>query len=106
GAGRGRGAGARGRRAPRGGRDPELALLAALLDRVEAEGRAHLITIYGDPGVGKSRLVRELLSSLHRRTPPPRVLGGRCLPYGEGVTYWPLAEVLKGLAGVLDSDPP
>ena len=84
---------------------PELALLRTLLGRVAAEERPHLVTIYGDPGVGKSRLTREFVGWAEERDPPTRVLRGRCVPYGEGVTYWPLAEILKGHAGVLDSDP-
>ena len=63
--------------------------------------RAALFTIYGDPGVGKSRLAREFVSGLEGAT----VLSGRCLPYGEGVTYWPLAEMVKASAGISDDDP-
>ena len=64
-------------------------------------GRAHLVTLLGDAGVGKSRLVRELLSALDGTA---RVLVGRCLPYGQGITLWPLAEILKSEAGILDTD--
>ena len=95
-----------GLRAPLVGRDSEMAVLETLFSRVATEGRAQLITIYGDPGVGKSRLVAEFLQRIEARMPAPLLLAGRCLPYGEGVTYWPLAEILKGLAGVLDTDPP
>ena len=63
--------------------------------------RAHLVTIYGEPGVGKSRLVRDFVAGLERAT----VLTGRCLPYGQGVTYWPLAEMVKTSAGISDDDP-
>ena len=63
--------------------------------------RAHLFTAYGEPGVGKSRLVREFAESLEGAT----VLAGRSLPYGEGVTYWPLAEMVKYAAGIADDDP-
>ena len=86
--------------APLVGRERELDLLLALQERVVAERRPHLVTIYGDPGVGKSRLVRELLGRLARRR-PPRILVGRCLSYGDGITYWPLAEILKGLADIV-----
>jgi class 3 adenylate cyclase len=92
--------------APMVGRDPELALLGALYARVVAERRPHLATIFGEPGVGKSRLTREFIAAAETADPAPRVLRGRCLPYGDGVTWWPLAEILKGLAGVRDSDPP
>jgi class 3 adenylate cyclase len=94
-----------GLRAPMVGRERELALLRTLFERSAEERRPHLVTIYGDPGVGKSRLTAEFVASLERQEPVPTVVSGRCLPYGEGVTYWPLAEILKGLAGVHDTDP-
>ncbi|HET6770327.1 MAG TPA: adenylate/guanylate cyclase domain-containing protein [Actinomycetota bacterium] len=92
-------------RAPMVGREEEMALLRTVFQRVKAEKRPNLATIYGDPGVGKSRLTREFLDWVERQKPGPIVLAGRCLPYGEGLTYWPLAEILKSHAGVLDSDP-
>ena len=93
-------------RAPLVGRDEELRLLASIYDRVAAERRPHLVTLYGQPGVGKSRLTVEFLAGLTGRDTPPRVVRGRCLSYGSGVTFWPLAEILKGEAGILDSDGP
>jgi class 3 adenylate cyclase/tetratricopeptide (TPR) repeat protein len=93
-----------GLRAPMVGRDQELALLRTIYGRAVAERRPNLVTVYGDPGVGKSRLVREFLAWAQAQDPLPRVVFGRCLPYGEGVTYWPLAEILKAHAGVLDTD--
>ena len=51
-----------------------------------------LVTVVGDPGIGKSRLVAEALATLG-----VRVVRGRCLPYGEGITYWPVVEVIKQL---------
>ena len=57
------------------------------------------MTIYGDPGVGKSRLVAEFTA-----TAEARVVRGRCLPYGDGITFWPLAEIAKAELGVLDTD--
>jgi len=92
--------------APMVGRDRELGLLTAVYGRAADEGHPHLVTIYGDAGVGKSRLTAEFLSAVQDGPGSPTILRGRCLPYGDGVTYWPLAEILKGLAGVLDSDPP
>jgi class 3 adenylate cyclase/tetratricopeptide (TPR) repeat protein len=92
--------------APMIGRDREMAFLQTVYERVAYERHPHLVTIYGDPGVGKSRLVREFAAWADRLESPPRIIRGRCLPYGEGVTYWPLAEILKGHADVLDSDPP
>jgi class 3 adenylate cyclase/tetratricopeptide (TPR) repeat protein len=91
--------------APIVGRDAELELLRSVYERVRSEGKPNLVTIYGDAGVGKSRLAREFLGRLEAVDPAPTVLRGRCLPYGEGVTFWPLAEILKAQAGVLDSDP-
>src|ERR671936_1069759 len=82
------------------GRDAELDLLENTYARSVRDRRAHLFTIYGDPGVGKSRLAREFASTLEGST----VLAGRCLPYGEGVTYWPLAEMVKSAAGIADDD--
>ncbi|TMK37783.1 MAG: zinc-ribbon domain-containing protein [Actinobacteria bacterium] len=92
--------------APMVGRASELDLLRSILDRVVRERRPHLVTVYGDAGVGKSRLTAEFLRWAESTEPPPTVLRGRCLPYGDGITYWPLAEILKGYAGILDSDPP
>ena len=93
-----------GLRAPMVGRDQELALLRTVYGRTVAEGRPNLVTIYGDPGVGKSRLTAEFLSWVQAQEPQPRVVRGRCLPYGDGITYWPLAEILKSHSGVLDTD--
>ncbi len=87
--------------APLVGRDAELELLENTFARTVRDRRASLVTIYGDPGVGKSRLAREFVAGIEGAT----VLFGRCLPYGEGVTYWPLAEMVKASAGITDSDP-
>ncbi len=95
-----------GLQAPMVGRDADLGVLRSVYARVVAEGRPGLITIYGDAGVGKSRLTREFLTATERSDPAPTVLRGRCLPYGDGIAYWPLAEILKGHAGILDSDDP
>jgi class 3 adenylate cyclase/tetratricopeptide (TPR) repeat protein len=91
-------------RAPLVGRAGELELLLTLFDRVRAERRPHLVTIYGEPGVGKSRLVSELLERLAALSSPPRIVVGRCLSYGDGITYLPVGEILKGLAGISDSE--
>jgi class 3 adenylate cyclase/tetratricopeptide (TPR) repeat protein len=81
------------------GREPELARIVEVWDRAEAEACCELVTVVGDAGVGKSRLVAEALAAVE-----PRIVRGRCLPYGEGITYWPVVEVVKQLA-VLPSDP-
>jgi class 3 adenylate cyclase/tetratricopeptide (TPR) repeat protein len=87
--------------APLIGRLAELELLENTYARSIRDRRAHLFTIYGDPGVGKSRLAREFVSTLEGTS----VFAGRCLPYGEGITYWPLAEMVKAAAGIADDDP-
>jgi class 3 adenylate cyclase/tetratricopeptide (TPR) repeat protein len=87
--------------APLIGRDAELELLQNTYERAVRDRKAHLFTIYGDPGVGKTRLAREFVESLEGAT----VLVGRSLPYGEGITYWPLAEMVKAAAGISDDDP-
>jgi class 3 adenylate cyclase/tetratricopeptide (TPR) repeat protein len=91
---------------PMVGRGQEMRLLKALYERVASTGRPHLVTIYGEAGVGKSRIVGELAAWAASLAEPPIVVQGRCLPYGDGVTYWPLAEILKSQAGALDSDAP
>ena len=80
------------------GRRQELATVQAAWARVQAAQSCELLTLVGDAGVGKSRLAAELLASVDAR-----VVRGRCLPYGEGITYWPVVEVLKQLA-VLPTD--
>jgi len=95
------------------GRALELTLLHANYARVEAEHHPHLITILGTPGIGKSRLIREFIEREQERFKstsalsahlPPRVLSGHCPPYGEGITYWPLVEILRSLLEVQDDD--
>jgi class 3 adenylate cyclase/CRP-like cAMP-binding protein len=91
--------------APMVGRDAELELLELLLARTVHEGRASLVTVVGPAGIGKSRLAHEFANRA-RSAVSARVVRGRCLAYGEGLTYWPMAEILKGDAGILDSDQP
>jgi class 3 adenylate cyclase/tetratricopeptide (TPR) repeat protein len=81
------------------GRELELRQLVGAWDRALSGPRCEFVTVVGDAGVGKSRLVAEALARVEAR-----VVRGRCLPYGEGITYWPVVEVLKQLA-VLPSDP-
>src|SRR5919199_1138563 len=87
--------------APLVGRDSELELLQNTYERAVRDRRAHVFTIYGEPGVGKSRLAAEFSQALEGAT----VITGRCLPYGEAVTYWPLAEMVKASAGITDDEP-
>jgi len=88
------------------GRDSELELLEATYARVRSGGEPHLVTIMADAGVGKTRLVRELWDRLGAESPEPTRRTGRCLPYGQGITYWPLGEILKEHLGLLESDSP
>jgi class 3 adenylate cyclase/tetratricopeptide (TPR) repeat protein len=81
------------------GRERELALIREAWERALEGQRCELVTITGDAGVGKSRLVAEALAPLGAR-----LVRGRCLPYGEGISYWPVVEVLKQL-DVLPLDP-
>ena len=105
--------GIEGLQAPLVGRTLELTLMHATYARVQAEGRPHLITILGIPGIGKSRLVRDFIqreeeaaksASSDSRLLSPRVLYGRCPPYGEGITYWPLIEILRSLLQVREGE--
>jgi class 3 adenylate cyclase/tetratricopeptide (TPR) repeat protein len=84
--------------APMVGRETELAQVRAAFDQAVAGRSCALFTVVGEAGVGKSRLVSEFLSGLEAT-----VVVGRCLPYGEGITYWPVVEVVKRL-GVRPSD--
>ena len=77
---------------------------AATFERAAREATPNLITIMGAPGVGKTRLVREFWHALGAVSPVPLRHTGRCLPYGSGITYWPLAEVLKEHFGLLEND--
>ena len=77
--------------APLVGRERDLRLLTQAWDRTLEEARCHLFTVLGTAGVGKSRLVAELLARVGDRA---TVLRGRCLHYGDGVTFWPLVEAL------------
>ena len=95
------------RGAPLVGREPELTLLRNGLARVQREREPQLVTIIGEPGIGKSRLVSELFRPAGAG-PEPRVSWrvGRSHPPGEGATLWALAEIVKAQAGILDSDSP
>jgi class 3 adenylate cyclase len=88
------------------GRDREFEELRETYARIAADGAPQLVTIIGDAGVGKTRLVRELWSWLAQQSPQPVQRTGRCLSYGHGITYWPLVEVLREHLGVVDTDPP
>src|SRR5207248_5908788 len=86
------------------GRDEDLALLTSTFARATRERSTQLVTVTGEPGVGKTRLIAELRRSVDDQ--PDFVIWrqGRCLPYGEGITYWALGEMVKAQAGILESD--
>jgi predicted ATPase len=85
------------------GRQQEIELLQTLYRRMVADDRPDLVTVYGEAGIGKSRLVEEFQTWAEQLESPPTIVHGKCLPYGESMTYRPLAEILKRQAGVLDS---
>jgi class 3 adenylate cyclase/tetratricopeptide (TPR) repeat protein len=91
------------RDAPMVGREAELALLESTFEDALAARRCRLVTVFGDAGVGKSRLNDEFLQTLGPRA---QVLRGRCLSYGEGITFWPLAEAIRMAAAIREDDPP
>ena len=91
-------------RTPFIGREHERQLLLETFLRVEREATPQLVTIVGEPGVGKSRLVTELRSALDDRAELVTWRHGRCPPYGEGITFWALGEVVKAEAGILETD--
>ena len=86
------------------GREGELDLLQSRFRRVAEEGRPQLVTVTGDAGVGKTRLTRELWDWLAVESPEPLRRTGRCLAYGRGITYRPLADVLREQLGLRESD--
>jgi class 3 adenylate cyclase/tetratricopeptide (TPR) repeat protein len=88
---------------PMVGRQRQLAQLRQGFEAVVEDRTCQLLTVFGSAGVGKSRLVEELLSGLDGGA---TVLTGRCLPYGEGITYYPVVESVKQAAGLADFDPP
>jgi class 3 adenylate cyclase/tetratricopeptide (TPR) repeat protein len=84
------------------GRGRELAALRHAFERAVADSACQLFTILAPAGVGKSRLIEEFLDRIAGAT----VLRGRCLPYGDGITYFPVLEIVKQAAGLADFDPP
>src|SRR5215207_811942 len=88
---------------PMVGRERELGVLTQASERSMAESRCVLATVIGMPGVGKSRLVHEFVASASDRA---TVLRGRCLPYGEGITFWPVANVVHEAARISEDDSP
>src|SRR5712692_5747729 len=83
------------------GRDSEIRLLEDVHRRVASTGRPHLVTIYGDAGMGKTRVALEFLRRLDPAEPIARAA---CLPYGHAITYWPLQELIRGEAAITPTD--
>ena len=83
------------------GREDELARLREEFEAAVNDRRCRLATIVGPAGIGKSRLGTELVRSL---TDQATTLFGRCLPYGEGITYWPLRGIVRGVVGHLSPE--
>lgn len=87
--------------APLVGREEEMARLTSCCSRVMTDRRCAMVVVIGAAGVGKSRLVRESLAALGAAG---LVLRGRRLSYGEGITYWAVAEVIRQAAGIMERD--
>ena len=83
--------------APLVGRTDELRALVEGFERAAADRTCRLVTVLGEAGVGKSRLVRALIDSARDGA---TVLRGRCLPYGESITFWPLLAIVREAAGI------
>ncbi len=93
-----------GRATPFVGRDDEVEVLRQVYARTLRESACHLVTLVGEPGIGKSRLVAELREFVDARQELVFWRQGRCLPYGEGIAFWAIGEIVKAHAGVLESD--
>jgi class 3 adenylate cyclase/tetratricopeptide (TPR) repeat protein len=86
------------------GREEELTLILNTLGRSRRHQTVQVVTLIGVPGIGKSRLVWELQQAVEQEPERIRWHRGRCLPYGEGVAYWALEEIVKSAAGILETD--
>ena len=86
------------------GREIDLALLKGIFDKTVAANSVQLVTVVGEPGLGKSRIVAELFAYIDTKPELITWRQGRCLPYGEGITFWAMREILKAHAGILESD--
>jgi class 3 adenylate cyclase len=88
------------------GRELEKPLLIGTFERAAQQRSCQLVTIVGEPGVGKSRLCAELFAYIDERPGLTRWRQGRCLPYGEAIAFWALGEIVKAECGILESDSP
>jgi class 3 adenylate cyclase len=94
----------RGNETPFVGRELEKPLLIGTFERAAQQRSVQLVTIVGEPGVGKSRLAAELFAYVDTKPELVTWRQGRCLPYGEGITFWALGEIVKAESGILESD--
>jgi class 3 adenylate cyclase/predicted ATPase len=88
------------------GRELEKPLLIGSFERAAQQRSCQLVTIVGEPGVGKSRLCAELFQYVDEHPELIAWRQGRCLPYGEGIAFWALGEIVKAECGILDNDSP
>jgi class 3 adenylate cyclase/tetratricopeptide (TPR) repeat protein len=88
------------------GRELEKTLLIGTFERAAQQASCQLVTVVGEPGVGKSRLCAELLAHADSQPGLTRWRQGRCLPYGDGISFWALGEIVKAECGILESDTP
>jgi class 3 adenylate cyclase len=88
---------------PMVGRERPMRMLLDAFESACADGACHLFTVFGPAGIGKSRLVREFVSTIDSDA---RVLSGRCLSYGDGITFWPVTEMVIQAAEIAEDDPP
>jgi class 3 adenylate cyclase/tetratricopeptide (TPR) repeat protein len=88
------------------GRELERALLIGTFERAAQQRSCQFVTVVGEPGVGKSRLCAELLTHADGQPGLTRWRQGRCLPYGDGISFWALGEIVKSECGILESDTP
>ncbi|MEO8091082.1 MAG: adenylate/guanylate cyclase domain-containing protein [bacterium] len=86
------------------GRADESSQLVSAFERVVRDGRPHLVTVIGQAGVGKSRLLRELAAEVAVNPAAPILRLGHCPAYGSGLAYWALGEVIRGQFEIVDSD--
>src|SRR3954452_10457307 len=85
------------------GRQAELAVICSSFEQAVESESPRLLTVIGDAGVGKSRLIREFVDSVSAGA---TVVHGRCLSYGEGITFWPLVEIIRAAADIQEDDSP
>ncbi|HKO75485.1 MAG TPA: adenylate/guanylate cyclase domain-containing protein [Gaiellaceae bacterium] len=85
------------------GRERELGMLLAAFSEAVSANRSRLATVFGSPGMGKSRLAEELVLQVSRAA---AVVRGRCLSHGRGITFWPIIEIVRKAAGILEEDSP